>query len=70
MYHTAIVGLSPSKLCQFTPEDMRALCEAFRELTGVDPLHDTTAPAAVWDAMKQGARVTMRDPKFDKLVGL
>jgi len=44
MFHTAIVGLSPSKLHQFKAEDMKALCEAFELLTGDSPL---VASAAV-----------------------
>lgn len=37
-YHTGLVGVSPAELKTLHPLDMRALVEAFRELTGVDPL--------------------------------
>lgn len=45
-----IVGINEGKLKQLSPLDMQALVDAFKELTGVDPLADGVKPFQVMKA--------------------
>ena len=40
-FQSTPVGLSPRNMKMFLPEDLKALCEAFRQLTGMDPLGES-----------------------------
>lgn len=54
-FHVTVVGLSPSRLKQFSPADMDALCCAFQALTFKDPLEEGRSPAVLWEEWKRMA---------------
>ncbi len=55
-FFQTIVGLTPSRMRQYTPADMEALFNAFQCLTLEDPLADGAKPAEIWEAFKKHSR--------------
>ena len=52
-YFPTVVGLSPSTMKHVKPADLKALCEAFLELTTVEPLHPSASIAEAWEAWRK-----------------
>lgn len=71
-FFPVVVGVAPDKIKTLHPLDMRALCEAFKELTGIDPLQDGVTAHKVFQngAWRRQGRLALSDASGNKARGV